>query len=111
VSNALHCPRCLADRARLILYAIGQDICAVCGCRDLLPHTIPGSSSEPLTATMVLADPAASRWLTEALKSALLRDPVDAANDADVLAQILDRRCRLLLEQAVSERTNCETRS
>jgi hypothetical protein len=45
----------------------------------------------------VLADPAASHWLKAALRSALTRDPVDAANDADVLAQLLDRRVRAVL--------------
>jgi hypothetical protein len=47
----------------------------------------------------VLADPAASFWLKEALRSALDRDPVDAANDAEVLAQLLGRRCQEILGQ------------
>ena len=46
----------------------------------------------------VLADPAASFWLRAALRSALARDPVDAANDAEVLARLLDRRCRSILK-------------
>lgn len=41
----------------------------------------------------ILADPAASSWLKNALREALSRDPVDAANDAEVLAKLLDRRC------------------
>jgi hypothetical protein len=45
----------------------------------------------------VLRDPAASFWLTNALRSALERDPVDATNDAEVLARLLDRRCRKIL--------------
>ena len=45
----------------------------------------------------VLGDPAASFWLKDALHSALTRDPVDAANDAEVLARLLDRRCRKIL--------------
>lgn len=45
----------------------------------------------------ILLDPAASFWLKNALRSALERDPVDAANDAEVLAQLLDRRCRSML--------------
>lgn len=104
MSNALYCPRCLTGRAQLILYAVGQGICVVCGNKDLLLHIDPGSRNEPLTAELVLADPAASSWLTGTLKAALLRDPVDAANDADVLAQILDTRCRLLLEQTASDK-------
>ena len=47
----------------------------------------------------VLADPAASFWLKGALSSALDRDPVDAANDAEVLAQLLDRRCQEILSR------------
>lgn len=50
------------------------------------------------TIEQVLADPAASDWLKVALRSALSRDPVDAANDAEVLAKLLDRRCRHILE-------------
>lgn len=46
----------------------------------------------------VLEDPAASFWLKDALRSALLRDPVDATNDSEVLARLLDRRCRDILE-------------
>lgn len=45
----------------------------------------------------ILGDGAASFWLKTALRSALSRDPVDAANDADVLAQVLERRCRNIL--------------
>jgi len=46
----------------------------------------------------VLTDPSASFWLRNALLAALSRDPVDAANDAEVLARLLDRRCREILE-------------
>ena len=48
----------------------------------------------------VLRDPAASFWLKNALRSALARDPVDAANDAEVLARLLDRRCRSILNRS-----------
>ena len=41
----------------------------------------------------VLADPAASDWLT----AAVARDPVDAAHDASVLHDLLDARCAQLL--------------
>ena len=34
----------------------------------------------------VLVDSAASYWLKMALRSALCRDPVDAANDSEILA-------------------------
>jgi hypothetical protein len=45
----------------------------------------------------VLADPAVSFWLQAALRSALSRDPVDAANDSETLARLLERRCRAIL--------------
>jgi hypothetical protein len=46
---------------------------------------------------VILADPAASSWLKNALQDALSRDPVDAANDAEIVAKLLDRRCREIL--------------
>lgn len=46
----------------------------------------------------ILDDQVASFWLKAALRSALSRDPVDAANDADVLARLLERRCRSILD-------------
>jgi hypothetical protein len=45
----------------------------------------------------VLADPAASFWLTAALRSALCRDPVDAAHDSEILARLLEERCDQIL--------------
>jgi hypothetical protein len=59
--------------------------------------------NEPLEANdlpeieEVLADPAGSFWLKAALRSALSRDPVDAAHDSQVMARLLDRRCRQIL--------------
>jgi hypothetical protein len=46
----------------------------------------------------ILADPSASFWLRNALLAALSRDPVDAANEAEVLVRLLDRRCREVLK-------------
>jgi hypothetical protein len=51
------------------------------------------------TIEEVLRDPSASFWLKAALRSELARDPVDAANDAEVLALLLDRRCRSMLRE------------
>jgi len=51
----------------------------------------------PPSVQEILADPAVSSWLKNALREALSRDPVDAANDAEVLAKLLDRRCREIL--------------
>ncbi|EOF7683783.1 hypothetical protein ACRCRN_32230 [Pseudomonas aeruginosa] len=45
-----------------------------------------------------LANKSTSAWLKQALESALERDPVDAANDAEVLAELLARRCDQLLQ-------------
>ena len=52
----------------------------------------------------ILHDPASSLWLRNALRTALVRDPVDAANDAEVLARLLDRRCRSILGQFDEDR-------
>jgi len=51
------------------------------------------------TIEEVLRDPSASFWLKAALRSALARDPVDAANDAEVLARLLDQRCWSMLRE------------
>lgn len=56
----------------------------------------PGAVDLP-SIDEVLADPAASFWLKTALRSALCRDPVDAAHDSEILAQLLGRRCDALL--------------
>ena len=45
----------------------------------------------------VLADSAASCWLKTALRSALRRDPVDAAHDSEILARLLEERCDKIL--------------
>lgn len=44
-------------------------------------------------ANEILADPCASFWLKNALQSAMRRDPVDASNDAHVLAELLHQHC------------------
>jgi hypothetical protein len=46
----------------------------------------------------ILVDPAASDWLKGALRTALERDPVDALNDALVLAGALEARLRVVLD-------------
>jgi hypothetical protein len=45
----------------------------------------------------ILIDTTASEWLKAALESALARDPVDALNDALVLAATLEERLRSAL--------------
>jgi hypothetical protein len=46
------------------------------------------------TLDVILADPDASAWLKSALLSAVSRDPVDALNDALLLAATLEDRLR-----------------
>jgi len=46
------------------------------------------------TPEEILADPSASYWLKEALVSALKRDCVDAAHDAELLALILSEQAQ-----------------
>ncbi len=50
------------------------------------------------TPAAILADPTASHWLKNALQTALARDPVDAANDADLLARLLESRAAQMLK-------------
>lgn len=48
----------------------------------------------------MLNDPAHSHWFKNALTEALKRDPVDAANDAGLLALVLDKRAAEVLAAA-----------
>ncbi|CAD0264191.1 conserved hypothetical protein [Pseudomonas veronii] len=50
----------------------------------------------------LLKSPAASDWLKESLSLALKRDCVDAANDAEVLSDLLNRRCEEITKAALS---------
>jgi hypothetical protein len=54
----------------------------------------------PPEVQQVLEDQTASYWLKESLQSALMRDPVDALNDALLLASLLDTRLRIVLDLA-----------
>lgn len=49
--------------------------------------------SDPRTIEEVLRNPSTSIWLSMALQGAIRRDPLEAANDAQVLYQLLERRC------------------
>jgi hypothetical protein len=42
----------------------------------------------------IIANPATSYWLSDALKAALKRDPIDAAHDAEQLASLLTQRAQ-----------------
>lgn len=48
-------------------------------------------------------DPSLSYWLKNALRTALERDPVDAANDAGLLALVLDKRAADISAAALLE--------
>ena len=50
----------------------------------------------------LLADPGLSDWFKQALSSSLDRDPVDAANDAELLSAVLDRRSRAVAADALT---------
>ena len=63
-----------------------------------MSDTMKLTEAAEIGADEILADPAASHWLKEALKSALERDPVDALNDALALAGVLEDRLRAVLE-------------
>lgn len=63
----------------------------------MTPSTPSSEHEDVPDVDQVLADPAASDWIKRSLGSAIQRDPVDAADDAEVLAKILGRRCRQIL--------------
>ncbi len=95
----LHCPVCLRSRGELIYYALRQKHCVVCQSESLEPLELGVCVETPCAPEDTLRDPAASFWLKDALRSALSRDPVDAANDAEVLARLLEQRCRSTLSR------------
>ncbi|MCG7952669.1 MAG: hypothetical protein N0E56_15835 [Candidatus Thiodiazotropha endolucinida] len=64
--------------------------------RDAVTDVQPGNSGG-INADRVLSDPAASNWLKAAILFLDKRDPVDAFNDAEVLAKLQQIRCRQLL--------------
>lgn len=66
------------------------------------PHEPETAAFHP-SADQLLADPAASTWFKTALRSALDRDPVKAAGEAEVLAQVLGRRADAALRRALDE--------
>ena len=51
-----------------------------------------------ITVQDIMTDPTASNWLKRALGEALLLDPVDAANEAEILALVLSERADSLLK-------------
>ena len=51
----------------------------------------------------ILKGPGLSTWLKVALSTALSRDPVDAANDAALLAMVLEKRSREIAAHAMAK--------
>jgi tRNA U34 5-methylaminomethyl-2-thiouridine-forming methyltransferase MnmC len=51
-------------------------------------------------ALKVAQDPVASDWLKNALVEAINRDPVDAANDAEILCRILLLRAAAVVQKS-----------
>lgn len=49
------------------------------------------------TCELIISDASKSYWLKHALHTALDRDPVDAACDAETLARLLAERCNAIL--------------
>lgn len=62
------------------------------------------------TIELILKDPAASRWIKDSLIGALKRDPVDAINDAEVLAKVLRHKVRNIQTMAVLQNDLAELR-
>lgn len=67
--------------------------------RDLPPPRADGDAITPPSPDALLNDPAVSHWFKDALRSALARDPLDAARDAGLLAAVLAERQREVLAQ------------
>lgn len=55
----------------------------------------------------VLSDSTASLWHKAALCFALCRDPVDATNDSELLARLLERRCTQIWRRAEEHFVSC----
>lgn len=95
-----HCAACLRERGLLISYAERQTHCVLCQSAPLEPLELHVERPALPTIHEVLADRASSHWIKHALMASLSRDPVDAANDAELLARVLDARCRELLSRS-----------
>ena len=53
----------------------------------------------------ILAGPGTSNWMKVALSTAINRDPVDAVNDAELLAIVLRHRAEQVRAAALAELT------
>jgi hypothetical protein len=50
----------------------------------------------------IMSEPGISHWMKNALTTALERDPVDAANDAELLAIALRHRAEVIESEALT---------
>ena len=50
----------------------------------------------------IIGNPSTSYWLSDALRAALKRDPIDAAHDAEQLASLLTQRAQEQTANAVA---------
>lgn len=48
----------------------------------------------------VMADPCTHDWLRKSIRALTQQDPVDAARDAEILAELMRLRCQEILAQA-----------
>lgn len=53
----------------------------------------------------ILREPGISNWMKNALSAALDRDPVDAVNDAELLAIVLRHRSEVIQSEALAAMT------
>lgn len=58
-----------------------------------------------MIASEILQDPTASDWLKQAINTALYRDPVDAANDTEILLTLLCERAATALNNEILNNT------
>jgi hypothetical protein len=58
------------------------------------------SSDQEIQA--IIQDPSTSYWLRDALNTAMLRDPLDVANDAEYLCLIFAKRAQERAAQAMA---------
>jgi hypothetical protein len=63
-----------------------------------------------MTVEQVLRNPQTSDWLRTALTAALVCDPIDAANDADVLRALLMRRVESVPNVSAETADGCPER-
>lgn len=87
-----------------VMKAVAGACCIGCHHLHLLLDPESAEAQGLPTVEQILSDPATSQWLKQALSSALERDLVDAANDAELLAKMLDFRSKTALTADIGGR-------